>query len=592
MHPVSGDFALPRFFLEYHPTASQSVSQESIVFENFNQSFKKSEDDASASYILGHPIVQNKIQHAPVFEALKSNRTSSDFYKELNGEFLLIHINKTKQTLTIINDRFTSIPFYYLHQDNQFIGSVFYNDIWKWLQNSGTLKLNPSAFFEFLWLQRLLGNKTYDQQTQFLPAATILTFDGHTSQRDTYWHPSFHKTQNTLKDCTAHLGFALQQSLKRKTSDKKTKIGLFLSGGRDSRTVLAALDAQPTCFTLSVSHNNEYQVAREVAEAKACPHVFLPLEADPYSAHLDKLIQMGGGMYVFDHALFSGFKEAIASQCEVAFHGHGIDYMFQGMYVPQEQVYWGNRKTSFRKLRVLSQDLTTDFLTNISYRLKGVDLLNYVVPQQRDALYESLRASVKNTLSKGEDFCNTPYDFWEYLLMHALSRHYPHTNLTSMSTCVEQRTPTFDNDIFDLYLSLPPHYRVNAKIAIALLKHLNPQLAKIRTGNTNMRADLTPAQIECIRYWDVFLRKTRLRKRTIFWTPAEERTWPDRDRILRAQPQLKKHALDLAHSEALANLGFLDMDALSHQIPRWLEQPSGGGAFMFFLITLDRFLKQ
>ena len=192
----------------------------------------------------------------------------------------------------------------------------------------------------------------------------------------------------------------------------------------------------------------------------------------------------------------------------------------------------------------------------------------------------------------GQKFCANPDDHWEYMLIHGLSRHYPFTNLSSMGTVAEQRTIAFDNDIYNLYLSLPKSHRIDGKIAKQTLKILSPQLAAIPTANTNQR----PNQSALAR--DTY-RLVKLLQRYI-WSPnkgdvaptAEERTWPDRGRMFNNQPLLKNAAIQLQKSEAIASLGFVDMDKLVADIPGWVEKPNdGSGALLTFLITIDRFLK-
>ena len=161
-----------------------------------------------------------------------------------------------------------------------------------------------------------------------------------------------------------------------------------------------------------------------------------------------------------------------------------------------------------------------------------------------------------------------------------------------MATCVEQRTISFDNDIFALYLSLPIKYRFNGRIARHTLKYLDPAMAKVRTGNTNMPASASPLRKQLTWFQDIALIKAGLRKKSVCLMPAEERTWPDRDTIVRSQPAIRQAALDVCNSEALDSLGFLDMRRLEQQIHLWLSRPRGGGALLSFLITIDRFLKQ
>ena len=46
-------------------------------------------------------------------------------------------------------------------------------------------------------------------------------------------------------------------------------------------------------------------------------------------------------MFAIDHALFLGLKNTISlNEMPVILHGHGLDYMFQGMYVHSKRDEW------------------------------------------------------------------------------------------------------------------------------------------------------------------------------------------------------------------------------------------------------------
>ena len=599
----SGSGKLPRLFATYSAEKGRraqegtDLSGAGLVVEStgYRPQPRWFEDDRSALCIVGNPILGDRIDLEGVWKGLRETNSGRRFLRSLNGEFLLLLVDKQSRNLRVFNDRFASIPFYYVAGKEGLIGSVFYNHLWLWLQERGPIEPNVSAIFEFFWLQRVLGTKTYDTGSTFLPSASCLTFDGRTASVDRYWTPSFEKTSASLPDVTRDLGERLRRSVKRKTSDgdETTGYGIFLSGGTDSRTVLAAFERPPVCFTLAVSENNELRVAREVAGVSGAEHVYIPIDADPYTETLDDMVRIGGGMYAFDNALFLGREEAVAERADVVFHGHGVDYMFQGMYVPTAPLHVAGVRSQFARLRQLEDDFTSDYLWNIPHRTKGMDVLTFMKQGRRHEVYESLRASVEQIVEEGRDFCETPYDTWEYMIIHSLSRHYSHPNMTSMSTCAEQRCATFDNDVFDLYLSLPTRYKIDGAVARGTLSYLSPETAKIRTGNTNIRADYSPLQRQL--YWilDKSLVKTGLRSRTRFYAPAEERTWPDRNRLYARHPAMRQAALDVSRSEALAALDFLDMDALARQVPAWIDDPSrDAGAFLTYLVTVDRFLRQ
>ena len=563
-----------------------------LSIENCTIRRKVFDNEQATLVILGTPILGEKIALRPIWEETKNQGLTADFLRRINGEFLLAHLNKATGTLQISTDRFTSIPFFHLSNATGFFGSVYYSNVWEHLKKTNRVNINESAVFEFLWLQRLLGTKTYDPYSSFILAATTLTYKKGKTTTSQYWVPSFDKTTDSLRESAEHLSESLSRSIARKISDNPGKNGMFLSGGIDSRTVLGSFENPPVSFTIGVTENNEVNIARTVANNVRSPHRFIQIKPDPFSAHLDAMTILGGGMHAFDHAIFFGLRDQVSHDADVIFHGHGIDYMFQGMYLLSRNINVLNRRTSFKRPEVIGDDFVNTYLNRIGHRLKEINLIDYVIHNRRTALLESIRNSVEEIQKLGSQFCETPDDHWEYMLIHGLARHYPFTNLTSIGTVAEQRVVAFDNDIFDLYLSLPKNHRLDGKIVKNALKLMNPKLAAIPTANTNQRPNQSALQKDVGRIIRFINRKTPFNKQQQILTTAEERTWPDRGRMFVHQPNLKKAANALRNSDALESLGFINMNRLNKDIPDWLESPKdGSGAFLSFLVTIDRFIK-
>ena len=381
----------------------------------------------------------------------------------------------------------------------------------------------------------------------------------------------------------------VRQSIKRKTSDN-LRFGHFLSGGMDSRTVLCAFDSPPTCFTATIAENRELRKAREIATARNAKHIALELAPDHYSQIYRHSTMVVGGMYNYDHGLFYGFENAVKAEVDACFHGHGFDYMFQGMYIPKKNYVLGGRTLYANKLKELPPDLVGYFINNVSYRIKKADIWKYILEDKRGTLKEFQRHSVGKILEKGQELTDDPYDLWEFLTFHHISRHYSYPNHASIATFVEQRTASFDNDLFDLYLSLPVQHRVNGKVEKACLKILNPKVAAIWSANTNL-----PVTASC---WEqTFYQLAGALKRRIIPEPRKpewmERTWPERDDTIRQQPALKDAVKKLCASDTLEALGFLDMDLIGKDIPEWLDggAPQGvSGDLVQTLLTMGTFL--
>ena len=580
---------LPHLSISFAAGATRKLE---LAIENCTIPARAFDSEQATLIVFGTPIHGNNIVYNEIWAEVTDGGLPPGFLGDLNGEFLLVTLDKKSGTLRISSDRYTSIPLFYVVDESGFFGSVFYKDVWKHLNRHNRSKINEHAVFEFLWLQRLLGTKTYDSSSLFLLAATTLTYRSGAATLQPYWVPSFEKTRASVKDSAHQLSGLLRQSIRRKTSDNPARIGLFLSGGTDSRTVLGSFAEPPASYTIGVCDNNEVRVARTIAEVAQSPHRFIQINEDPYSDKLDELTMLGGGMHAFDHGIFFEPSQQVAPEVDVMFHGHGIDYMFQGMYLLTRNLNLLGRRTSFKRFDSIGQDFPGEYINRIGHRLKDINLVEYVVGNRRTEMLEKLRYSVEEIQKLGEAFCRTPDDQWEYMLIHGLARHYPFTNLTSMGSAVEQRVAAFDNDVFDLYLSLPKSHRLDGKIAKNTLRILSPKLAAVPTANTNQGPVHTALEKDARRLLGLVKRRVGLERTNRLRAPAEERTWPDRGRMFATQPGLTDAAMALRRSEALSSLGFLDMDRLARDIPAWLESPGdGSGAFMTFLVTIDRFIK-
>jgi asparagine synthetase B (glutamine-hydrolysing) len=434
-------------------------------------------------------------------------------------------------------------------------------------------------------------DKTHDSRSRFLSAATILTIDANGARQQRYWRPDFTKNRHRNSRQSGHeLAQRLRHSLVRRTSDNK-RYGLFLSGGHDSRTVLAAMRSAPACFTVGYSDNYEVNRARDLARLANAPFHFLKLAPDHLHQVADAAAQLCGGLYSIDHALFLGHDKAVSQHSDVVFHGHGIDYMYQGMYLPARNRTIAGRPTFFRHLTKYPGDLAAAFNNEIPFRLKYVDLMSLVRPEWRTRLADHLRSSAQAVIEDSADVAATDADRWEYFLIHALGRHFSWPNIGSKMIGVEQRTPSFDNDLFDFYLSLPPQQRVTAAALRRAQIELNRSMAMVPTGNWGIPAAYSPFSKTA---W--LAGRKALRHLTgissLRGPQAQDRTWPDRDQHLCSEPHWRDRVAAALEDEELESvLSFLDWPALREKARQWMAKPSGGASLLVELLSLQLFLK-
>lgn len=604
------DFILPRLIFTLTPRdASEFVKAElsqKVVAESADYNLEMAyssvkpepviaEDEKFVTVLIGAPIIGECIEPSSAIREFFSGKDIDlNKIKDLNGEFLVFRFDKKTSELSVINDRFTSFPlFYYYNQNNgSFYASIYFSDLWEFLKKNNCLEIDQNAFFEFYWLQRLLGTKTYAKNAFFLEDASLLKLKDKNISITRYWQRDYAKSQKSLSVHAQMMCDLVRQSVRRKASDDK-RFGHFLSGGMDSRSVFAAFeDKLPVCFTATFGENRELKTAAKIAAAKGATHIPLELAEQHLGQIFRHSTKVIGGMYNFDHGLFYGFNQAVQENADVCFHGHGFDYMFQGMYIPKRNVKVAGRQLYVNFARELPEDLVSYFIDNVSYRIKRADIWAYVNPEKEKELREFQRASVDAVLNDGKKLTENKNDLWEYLTFHHISRHYSYPNHASIATFAEQRTVSFDNELFDLYLSLPMKHRINGKIEKACLKRLNPEIAKIWSANTNL-----PVTASC---WTqtVYQLAGFIKRRFI---PEEqkpewqERTWPERGDALRQDELLKKAVKDLCSSDTLQKFNFLNTKKIKDEIPRFLDGedvPGISGDLVQTLLTMGTFIEQ
>ena len=542
--------------------------------------------------ILGSPICGERIEIDQVANRLLYSDITDSCIAGINGSFLFVIYDERDEELTIINDRFASVPFYYWLSDREFIGSIHYTDIWREVRGRPGFSIAEESFYEFIHFQRLLGDKTYDKCTKYLNSASILKYSlrGGDLRIARYWRPDFGKDgHSSRKDFSHALAAAVRQSVRARTSDSK-RYGLLLSGGLDSRTVLAASEVPLTCFTVGEFKNNEVRVAALLASAKRYPHVFIPRSPDHYAQIVEDAVMLGSGMNVYDHAHFLNLGDDISNQVDVIFHGHGFDYFFQGLYLPKETINLWGRPTYIQRLKDIKGRICEEYIASVKYRLKCIDSIAIVKQEYENRMREALRASVEHILNDGKAFYQDEYDLWEYMHVHNLSRHYTNLNVLSICSFIEERTLCFDNHIFDLYLKMPVRFRMSGEVLRQTIQILNKDLADIVNANVNLPARYGPYEATMITYGNRLLKRLRL-KRSIPTPPRpEERSWPNREKMVRECASLRAQVLELKRSDRLASLEFLDMDKVSGYVDIHMNNEGNYGPLLLTLLTIDRFL--
>lgn len=401
---------------------------------------------------------------------------------KLNGNFSLLF--NDENTTIAITDRFNSRELYIDKVNNKVIR---FKDI-----DFSKYQINENAVFEFLVMQRTFGTKTIFRDLNLIPPASLVKIHrGEIVAFDKYWEFKHNHLNYSLFEASKILADLLIAAYKLYSKGIKEK-GILLSGGLDSRLVLGvANDPDLMAYTIGDCINNEVLIAKSAANLYGIKHNYIKRPPNYYNLHFNKAVKMAFGKNMFAHAHFFLLEE---QKNTTFFHGHGIDYLFRGTYLPKKRNnYFGVKTLKYSIDKSLNHDNIIDYyIKNSSFSLYKKGVLNIFNKSSRVEVLSNLKNSLKECIKElYKDKNISVLDVWEYLNYHDLSRHYTNLNLTSIRSVSSERTLIFENKLFDFYLSLPHQIKLNDRLIKETFKLIDYRLLEINDANTNEKPILS-----------------------------------------------------------------------------------------------------
>lgn len=158
-------------------------------------------------------------------------------------------------------------------------------------------------------------------------SATCVSYRGDVSMTTTqYWLPSCREGEcvDDIRTLAPTLREGVVAAARASIADR-TRVGLFLSGGMDSRAIagiLAWLDVQGTAITVVDAPNRESRLAAQIAAATGHAHEVWLRDAEYYPRLCDVFIASEGPHATFTRGLYLGFRDRLLAR--------GFDVLFGG----------------------------------------------------------------------------------------------------------------------------------------------------------------------------------------------------------------------------------------------------------------------
>ncbi|MBM3584981.1 MAG: hypothetical protein FJX36_11325 [Alphaproteobacteria bacterium] len=507
-----------------------------------------------------------------------------------NGLFSLAIHDRAQHRLTLATDRHASFPIHVWRSGGEL---VFAGQIRTLLGDARVpRRAEPGAIAQLFTTQRTFGRATPIAGIEALPAGCLFAFDGRNAEDLRHWTLAWRKPDFTEAEGATLLAAALRRAATRQTAGRD--IGLLLSGGIDSRLILAAAPrgAMSTWTTASFEDNPELANARALANALGAAHHALIVPPPDTLPVLERTVVDSNGLYPASTPM-SAFLPRVGAACRTILTGHGLDFTLRGYYLPARFVEIMGSRTRLPMLRPIPGRPTgADVLRSLRQGPPLATVERIAAPGWRDAWWSSQARALDDTLKPWLESAE-PYDAWDAFILHALSKHYAFTGMMATRAVGNLRMPAFDNEVFDIYLRMPPAWRCSARMVKRALVLLSPAAGAMAQANTGFRADLDPRLEIGALLGRAALRRLGLAKRAA--TPTSYHSagsWQNIPSLYKDEPGHRRRFVEIKGRLDALTLGVLDAGALARCIDEHLEGHAKHTKLLRQLLTHDAWVRE
>lgn len=509
---------------------------------------------------------------------------------DVNGQFAAAIYDRDSHRLVLITDRMATTAIH-LWRDGD--DTLFATQLYTLIGDRRIArKVNPEALAQLFTMQRTIGDITPIGGVVALPAACIATFDVRGETYTRYWSLTWDSRGFNENEAARHLAEALRRAVARQTIGRNN--GLLLSGGIDSRMVLAATPAgrMSSWTTASYEDNRELALARHVAAMLGSPHHSLIIDpADTLAVNDDTVVE-SGGLYPASNPM-SAFLPRVGEQCDVMLTGHGIDYALRGYYLPTRFARIAGTKTRLPVLKPIPKRPTgKDVLESLRQGMPRATIERIVRREYTAQWWRGQEVMMDAVLRPWLETAE-PYNAWDAFILHAVNKHYAFTGMMASRAVADLAIPAFDNDVLDIALSMPPANRVSSRMVHRTIRHLAPEIASLPNANTHFPADLDPwLEIGAVILRGVLRRLGLVRRASLPSQGHSDGSWQNLDGLYRHEAGHRRRFAEIRERLDGMTFGILDADGIAACIDEHLDGRASHTKLMRQLLTHDAWVRR
>lgn len=412
-------------------------------------------------------------------------------YKEkvvnhLRGMFAFVIYNIETKKVFGARDHFGVKPFYYYHQNEEFL---FASEIKSFLDYPNFKKeLNLDVLHSYLSFGYVPTNETFFKNVFKLEAGHYFTLKDNNFKTKKYFNLKFDEQEGTTEDFVQPIAEIMEDSVK-KHMISDVEVGSFLSSGIDS-SYLVALGKPNKTFTAgyNIPKYNEIKLATDLTNRLGLTNKSIEINKEEYLSNIPKIMYHLDDPIADPAAISLYFVSKLASEnVKVVLSGEGADELFGGYNYYRKDVDVSiYNKIPFSIRRIIA---------NIASLLPEVRGINFLIRRGRTLEEEYIgvnkvfsekernkivKKKIKNIKNKviTKNVYKEQKNQSDIIKMQAVDINFWLANdifqkadKMTMAHSIEGRSPFADVEVFNIAKTLPENAKVtkeNTKLALRL----------------------------------------------------------------------------------------------------------------------------
>jgi asparagine synthase (glutamine-hydrolysing) len=409
-----------------------------------------------------------------------------NFFRGLHGTFVAAIWDVRHQRLIVTNDRFGMKPLYYAKLPGKLLLASEIKALL--VDRKVSREKNLQGIAQFLTFGQFLGEDTLLDSVRVLPAAGWLSYDVGKDRvtLDRYWRLPTSLPPSGLSEAELldRLDESFKQAVDRCVRDTKG-LGISLSGGLDSRTILATIDHDHTPVTsvcIGVEGSMDHRSAKQLAALSNRHHYSYVLNDEFMSRfleHLTRMVQLTDGHYLSQCIIMPTLPVYRDLGIQVLLRGHAGELL----HMDKAYQFSLDRKAfSIRREAALEEWLYQRLRTYL-----GDKILGSLFAAPKGFEMENLaRDSLRACLNELEGVHPMVHRVWHLFITQRLRRETA-LSMVKFGSLFETRLPYLDHELIELLMSAPPELKLSDKIQSYILHKRRPAFLNVVNSNTGTR---------------------------------------------------------------------------------------------------------